>query len=194
MPINLSDPIIKQAYKNYFTSSYGGESQQTNDLLSGIFNSQNNNFDLRSFLESILTGDNSGLNALNNKISAISRGNINRSFNNAANTISENLVGKGLGRSGVSAGALVDLEGQRGTALAQDEANSAARKLSLTESAIYSLLGLDKLDLSTFETLIGGKNAADVNNFNIEQSKFNFADLIPGLFESGGKIGAALLA
>lgn len=193
MPMNFDDPVLKQAYKNYLTSIYGGESDQVNDIYSGVVNSQNGGgVDLRGYVNSILTGDNTGLNAANQKITKASEGTINRNFNNASNKVNENIAAQGLSRSGVSAGAMVDLEGKRGDALVQNEAAGAARQLESIRMAINSILGLDQLDLSTFNSLAGNKANADQNNLAIENSKFSFADLLPGLLQGGAKVGTAL--
>lgn len=200
---NLNDPITKLFLTNLINAQYGGSSQQTQDLLNNLFSNagdssalKNTEF-LTTYLKDALTN---GL-PFKDQLRQTSSGTINTAFNTAGTRLSETLAGRGTLRSGIGSAAQIALAGERGKALASNEASLNTQDISFRENAIAKLLGIDQLNLSEaglnqnfLQTLLSGKNAADVNNFNIEQNKFNLLDLIPGLFEGGAKIGASLLA
>lgn len=196
---NLNDPTTKLFLTNYINSIYGGESQQTRDILSGLFGQgyesplKNTEF-LSNYLKGALT---TGL-PYKDQFRQESTGTINRSYDKASTNLKEMFAGKGTYRGGASSAAQIDLAGQRGGALAQNEANLNLQDINFREGAIAKLLGLEQLNLSEaglnqnfLQSLIGGKNAADVNNFNIDQSKGDFWDLLPGLIQGGSNIIAA---
>ena len=200
---NLQDPTTKLFLTNYINSIYGGESQQTRGILDGLFGSGDQySSPLKSadFLRDYLTNSlQTGL-PFKDEFRQTSQGAINKSFNQAGTKLNESLAGRGNFRSGAGIAAQIGLAGERGSALAGNEANLNQQDINFRQNAIAQLLGLDQLSLSEaglnqnfLQSLISGKTSADVNNFNVEQSKFNFADILPGLFQGVGQIGAALI-
>ena len=112
--LNLSDPVIAQAYKEMLSAQYGGDSQQVEDLYNQA------------------VAQSGGVNGLQTGV-----GQVNQQYNQATMNLQDRLSAMGLGSSGVGLGLLSQLQGQRSTSI--DQAVTSADQQQL--GALQSLLG-----------------------------------------------------
>ena len=113
--LNLSDPVIAQAYKEMLMAQYGGDSAQ----VEGIYNQ-------------VLQQSQGGMNSIQT-----ATGGINQQYQMAGQSLQDRLSAQGLGSSGIGLGALAQLQGQQSTALNNAYTSNEQQQLG----ALQSLLG-----------------------------------------------------
>lgn len=128
---------------------------------------------------------------------------INKSYGQSQNALNQQLAQSGLLRSGALPAVSSGIEAGRAGAMGQAEVQLAAQDQAYRQQALQSLLGLQELGLSEtsanrsyLTNLLGQQQSTqqfyDQLNFQKSQSKFNFfRDLLPGLIQGVGQVGAA---
>ena len=113
--LNLSDPVIAQAYKEMLMAQYGGDSAQVEDI----------------YNQAIQQGM-GGINSIQT-----ATGGINQQYQMAGQQLQDRLSAQGLGSSGIGLGTQSQLQGQQSTALNNAYTSNEQQQLG----ALQSLLG-----------------------------------------------------
>lgn len=99
---------------------------------------------MRAYLDGLLKG---GIPDLD-KSKRLSRGEINKSYDNSLDDIKATLASNGTLGSGISTSAIINLLGKRSTALADSEMKHNLSNVDYKNKVIAQLMGLDQLDAS----------------------------------------------